>query len=139
MSNKKKVAIIGSGPSGLTVAGDLIKLGYDVTIYEALHKPGGVLIYGIPEFRLPKAIVEAEVGYLIKQGVKLECSKVIGASRSINDLMKKDGFQAVYIGVGAGLPTFMRIPGENLSKLHLPVYRLCLRIEDFRRAGAPDL
>ena len=117
-SNKKKVAILGSGPSGLTVAGDLIKLGYDVTIFEALHKPGGVLIYGIPEFRMPKAIVEAEVDYLVKQGVKLERNKVIGASRSVEDLMKKDGFKAVYIGVGAGLPTFMKIPGENLSNVY---------------------
>jgi glutamate synthase (NADPH/NADH) small chain len=117
-SNKKKVAVIGSGPSGLTVAGDLIKLGYDVTIFEALHKPGGVLIYGIPEFRLPKAIVEAEVDYLVKQGVNLELNKVIGASRSVEDLMKKDDYDAVYIGVGAGLPTFMRIEGENLSNVY---------------------
>jgi len=117
-SNKKKVAIIGSGPSGLTVAGDLIKLGYDVTTFEALHKPGGVLIYGIPEFRLPKAIVEAEVDYLVKQGVKLELNKVIGASKSVEDLMKKDGYDAIYIGVGAGLPRFMRIEGENLSNVY---------------------
>ena len=117
-SNGKKIAVVGSGPSGLTVAGDLIKLGYEITIFEALHKPGGVLIYGIPEFRLPKAIVEAEVDYLVKQGVKLELNKVIGASRSVEDLMKKDGFDAVYLGVGAGLPTFMRIEGENLSNVY---------------------
>jgi glutamate synthase (NADPH/NADH) small chain len=117
-SNNKKVAVVGSGPSGLTVAGDLIKLGYDITIFEALHKPGGVLIYGIPEFRLPKSIVEAEVDYLVKQGVKLELNKVIGASRTVEDLMKKDGFNAVYLGVGAGLPKFMRIEGENLSNVY---------------------
>ena len=117
-SKNKKVAVVGSGPSGLTVAGDLIKLGYDITIFEALHKPGGVLIYGIPEFRLPKAIVEAEVDYLVKQGVKLELNKVIGASRTVEDLMKKDGYDVVYLGVGAGLPRFMRIEGENLSNVY---------------------
>ncbi len=116
--NGNKVAVIGSGPSGLTVAGDLILLGYDVTIFEALHKPGGVLIYGIPEFRLPKAIVEAEVNYLVKLGVKLEVNKVIGASRTIEDIMKKDGYDAVYLGVGAGLPRFMGINGENLSNVY---------------------
>ena len=116
--NGKKVAVIGSGPSGLIVAGDLIKLGYEVTIFEALHKPGGVLIYGIPEFRLPKAIVEAEVDYLVKQGVKLELNMVIGASKTIEDLFKRDGFDAIYIGVGAGLPTFMKIAGENLSNVY---------------------
>ena len=116
--NGKKVAIVGSGPSGLTVAGDLIKLGCEVTIFEALHKPGGVLIYGIPEFRLPKAIVEAEVDYLVKQGIKLELNKVIGASRTVEDLMKKDGYNAIYLGVGAGLPRFMRIEGENQSNVY---------------------
>ncbi len=116
--NGKKVAVVGSGPSGLTVAGDLIKLGYKVTIFEALHKPGGVLIYGIPEFRLPKAIVESEVNYLVKQGVKLELNKVIGASRTVEDLMKKDGYDAIYLGVGAGLPRFMNIEGENLSYVY---------------------
>ena len=117
-SNGKKIAVVGSGPSGLTVAGDLIKLGYEVTIFEALHKPGGVLIYGIPEFRLPKVIVEAEVDYLVKQGIKLELNKVIGASKSVEDLIKTDGFDAIYLGVGAGLPTFMRIEGENLSNVY---------------------
>ena len=117
-SNGKKVAVIGSGPSGLTVAGDLIKLGYEITIFEALHKPGGVLIYGIPEFRLPKSIVEAEVDYLVKQGVKLELNMVIGASRTIEDLIKRNGYDAIYIGVGAGLPKFMRIAGENLSNVY---------------------
>ena len=117
-SNGKKIAVVGSGPSGLTVAGDLIKLGYEVTIFEALHKPGGVLIYGIPEFRLPKVIVEAEVDYLVKQGIKLELNKVIGASKSVEDLIKTDGFDAIYLGVGAGLPTFMKIEGENLSNVY---------------------
>ncbi|UCD14734.1 MAG: NADPH-dependent glutamate synthase [Thermoplasmatales archaeon] len=117
-AKNKKVAVVGSGPSGLTVAGDLIKLGYDVTIFEALHKPGGVLIYGIPEFRLPKAIVEAEVDYLVKQGVKLKLNKVIGASRTVEDLFKRDGFDAVFLGVGAGLPRFMNIEGENLSNVY---------------------
>ncbi|HHD16304.1 MAG TPA: dihydropyrimidine dehydrogenase, partial [Euryarchaeota archaeon] len=105
--NGKKVAVIGSGPSGLTVAGDLIKLGYDVTIFEALHKPGGVLTYGIPEFRLPKEIVEAEVNNLLSQGVKLELDSVIGKVRTVDELLEEDGFDAVYIGVGAGLPRFM--------------------------------
>ena len=117
-SNGKKIAVVGSGPSGLTVAGDLIKLGYEVTIFEALHKPGGVLIYGIPEFRLPKVIVEAEVDYLVKQGIKVELNKVIGASKSVEDLIKTDGFDAIYLGVGAGLPTFMKIEGENLSNVY---------------------
>jgi len=116
--NGKKVAVIGSGPSGLTVAGDLIKLGYDVTIFEALHKPGGVLTYGIPEFRLPKEIVEAEVNNLLSQGVKLELDSVIGKVRTVDELLEEDGFDAVYIGVGAGLPRFMGIPGENLNNIY---------------------
>jgi len=114
----KKIAVVGSGPSGLTLAGDLIKLGHDVTIFEALHKPGGVLVYGIPEFRLPKAIVDAEVDYLIKLGVELKLSEVIGASRLVDELLTEDGFDAVFLGVGAGLPTFMRIPGENLKGVY---------------------
>ena len=116
--SSKKVAIIGSGPSGLTVAGDLIKQGHDVTIFEALHKAGGVLGYGIPEFRLPKDIVAAEVNYLEKQGVKIELNKVIGATRTIEELMEKDGFDAAFIGVGAGLPMFLKIPGENLNGVY---------------------
>ncbi|MFW3146359.1 MAG: NADPH-dependent glutamate synthase [Thermoplasmatota archaeon] len=114
----KKIAVIGSGPSGLTVAGDLVKLGYEVTIFEALHKPGGVLTYGIPEFRLPKKIVQAEVENLLKQGVDLEVDSVIGRVRTVDELLKEDGFDAVYIGVGAGLPRFMNIPGENLNNIY---------------------
>jgi len=115
--NGKKVAVVGAGPSGLTVAGDLIKLGYEVTIYEALHKPGGVLVYGIPEFRLPKSIVEAEVNYLEKLGVKIVANAVIGRLQTIDDLFE-EGYNAVFLGVGAGAPVFMGIPGENLSGIY---------------------
>ncbi len=113
----KKVAIVGSGPAGLTVAGDLIKLGHKVTIFEALHKTGGVLVYGIPEFRLPKTIVQSEVDYLEKLGVEIKTSFVIGKLWSIDDLFK-EGYHAVFIGTGAGLPNFMRIPGENLNGIY---------------------
>jgi len=116
-SNGKKVAIAGAGPSGLTIAGELVKLGYEVTIFEALHKAGGVLVYGIPEFRLPKAIVEAEVQYLKKLGVKIETNFVIGRTKTIDELFA-EGFQAVFIGVGAGAPVFMNIPGENLMGIY---------------------
>lgn len=115
--NGKKVAVVGAGPAGLTVAGDLIKWGYDVTIYEALHKPGGVLVYGIPEFRLPKSIVEAEVNYLEKLGVKVVCNAVIGRLETIDELFA-EGYDAVFLGVGAGAPVFMGIPGENLSGIY---------------------
>jgi glutamate synthase (NADPH/NADH) small chain len=109
----KKVAVVGSGPSGLTVAGDLITKGHDVTIFEAFHKPGGVLVYGIPEFRLPKAIVAQEVHFLERLGVNLQCNAVVGRTVSLDELFE-EGFDAVYVGVGAGLPRFMNIPGENL-------------------------
>ena len=109
----KKIAVVGSGPSGLTVAGDLIVKGHDVTIYEAFHKAGGVLIYGIPEFRLPKAIVAQEINFLERLGVKLECNAVVGRTVSLDELFE-EGYDAIYVGVGAGLPRFMNIPGENL-------------------------
>lgn len=109
----KKVAVVGSGPSGLTVAGDLITKGHDVTIFEAFHKPGGVLVYGIPEFRLPKAIVAQEVNFLARLGVNVQCNAVVGRTVSLDELFEQ-GFDAIYVGVGAGLPRFMNIPGENL-------------------------
>ena len=109
----KRVAVVGSGPSGLTVAGDLIVKGHDVTIYEAFHKPGGVLVYGIPEFRLPKAIVAQEVNFLARLGVKVECNAVVGRTVSLDELFA-EGYEAIYVGVGAGLPKFMNLPGENL-------------------------
>lgn len=112
-SNGHKVAVIGSGPAGLTCAGDLVKKGYDVTIFEAFHKAGGVLVYGIPEFRLPKAIVQSEVENLQKMGVKLVTNAVIGRAMSVDELFE-EGFEAVFIGSGAGLPQFLKIPGENL-------------------------
>ena len=114
--NGKKVAVIGSGPAGLTCAGDLAKLGYEVTIFEALHEPGGVLTYGIPEFRLPKQkVVAAEVENVKKLGVKIECNVVIGKSTTIDQLLSDEGFDAVFIGSGAGLPKFMGIPGEQAN------------------------
>jgi len=113
-ATSKKVAIVGSGPAGLTCAAELAKLGHDVTIFEALHELGGVLVYGIPEFRLPKRILKVEVGALRDLGVKLETSAVIGKLDTIEELMRDEGFDAVFVGTGAGLPTFMGIPGENL-------------------------
>ena len=109
----KRIAVVGSGPSGLTVAGDLIQKGYDVTVLEAFHKPGGVLVYGIPEFRLPKAIVAQEVHFLERLGVKVAVNAVVGRTVSLDELFEQ-GYEAVYLGVGAGLPRFMNIPGENL-------------------------
>lgn len=141
-SNSHRVAVIGSGPSGLTCAGDLAAMGYDVTVFEAFHKAGGVLVYGIPEFRLPKDIVQSEIDNLVSKGVKLVTNAVIGRAESIDDLFA-DGFEAVFIGSGAGLPQFMHIPGEsllgvysaneyltriNLMKAYLPEYDTPLKI-----------
>lgn len=110
----KKVAVIGSGPGGIVCATDLRRMGHDVTVFEAFHKPGGVMVYGIPEFRLPKSIVQKEIDVLKKMGVNIVCNFIVGRTRTIEQLMKEDGFDAVYIGVGAGLPTFMKIEGESL-------------------------
>jgi glutamate synthase (NADPH/NADH) small chain len=112
-SNGLKVAVVGSGPSGLTCAADLAKLGYKVTVYEALHVAGGVLMYGIPEFRLPKAVVQAEVQNVIKLGVDIEVDSVVGKFATVDELIEEGGYDAVFIGTGAGLPNFMNIPGEN--------------------------
>ena len=114
----KKVAIVGSGPSGLTAAGDLAKLGYEVTIYEAFHVAGGVLMYGIPQFRLPKEIVQHEIKALKDLGVKIVVNAVIGRTFTIKELMEEEGFDAVYVGTGAGLPYFMDIEGENLNGVY---------------------
>ena len=113
----KRVAVVGSGPAGLTIAGDLIKQGHEVTVFEGLHKAGGVLIYGIPEFRLPKAIVDAEVDYLVRLGVEIRANMVIGRGKTVDDLLS-EGYDAVFLGVGAGAPVFMDIPGENLSGIY---------------------
>jgi glutamate synthase (NADPH/NADH) small chain len=113
----KKVAVVGSGPAGLTLAGDLVKWGHQVTVFEALHKPGGVLVYGIPEFRLPKAIVEAEVNYLERMGVEIKYNYVIGKILTVDELFEM-GYNAAFLGVGAGLPVFMNIPGENLCGIY---------------------
>jgi len=117
MSNGRKVAVIGSGPAGLTCAGDCAKMGYKVTIFEALHAAGGVLVYGIPEFRLPKAIVAQEVNYVKSLGVTLELSAVVGKTLVFDDL-RDEGFEAFFIGSGAGLPYFMNLPGENLNGIY---------------------
>ena len=116
-SKNKKVAVVGSGPAGLTVASDLVKLGYGVTLFEALHKTGGVLVYGIPEFRLPKAIVQAEVDFVESLGVEIKTNALIGKLHTIQELMDS-GYDAVFIGIGAGGPMFMNIPGEELNGVY---------------------
>ncbi|HDN67640.1 MAG TPA: dihydropyrimidine dehydrogenase, partial [Firmicutes bacterium] len=116
-SNGKRVAVVGSGPAGLTVAGELAKMGYEVTVFEGLHKPGGVLLYGIPEFRLPKAIVQQEIDSISKLGVRIKTNMVIGKVYTVDELLQ-NGFDAVFIGSGAGLPRFMHIPGENLNGVY---------------------
>ena len=116
--NGHKVAVIGAGPAGLTCAGDLAKRGYAVTIYEALHLAGGVLVYGIPEFRLPKSIVQKEVDSLKALGVDVECNSVIGKVLTVDELMDEMGYEAIFIGSGAGLPRFMGIPGESLNGVY---------------------
>jgi len=117
-SNGHKVAVVGSGPSGLACAGDLAKMGYEVTVFEALHTPGGVLVYGIPEFRLPKDIVKKEIETLRDLGVRIETNVIIGKTISVDALMSEYGFESVFIGSGAGLPRFMNIPGENLNGVY---------------------
>ncbi len=116
-SNGKKVAVVGSGPSGLTCAGDLAKMGYKVTVFEALHLAGGVLVYGIPEFRLPKAIVQKEIDNLTKMGVQIETNMIIGKTLTVDEILSM-GFEAVFISTGAGLPNFMGIPGESLNGVY---------------------
>ena len=118
VSNGHRVAVVGSGPSGLTCAGELAKRGYEVTVLEALHTAGGVLVYGIPEFRLPKAIVAKEIETLQALGVRIEVNTVVGKTVSIDELMREEGYEAVFIGSGAGLPRFMKIPGENLKGVY---------------------
>lgn len=140
-STGRKVAVVGSGPAGLTVAGELAVRGHKVTIFEALHKPGGVLIYGIPEFRLPKAIVMAEVDYVKKLGVEIVYNAVIGKYFTLEELMKEEGFDAVFVGTGAGLPYFMNIPGENLIGVYSANEFLTrsnlMRAYDFPNADTP--
>ena len=137
----KRVAVVGSGPAGLTVAGDLVRLGHEVVIFEAFHEPGGVLMYGIPEFRLPKEIVRQEVEYLRKLGVKIELNQVIGKSITVDELFDEEGFQAVFVGVGAGLPVFMGVPGENLGGVYSANEYLTrsnlMRAYDFPRHDTP--
>jgi len=117
ISNGMKVAVVGAGPSGLTCAGDLRKKGYDVVVFEALHVPGGVLMYGIPEFRLPKAVVQQEIDMIRNLGVEIKVNSVVGKLDTVNELLEK-GFDAVFIGTGAGLPYFLNIPGENFNGVY---------------------
>src|ERR1700686_4946861 len=114
----KKVAVVGSGPSGLTVAGDLVQKGHKVRVFEALHEVGGVLVYGIPEFRLPKQIVREQLDYMREMGVEFETDVVVSRTITIDELLDEEGYDAVYIGTGAGLPQFMNIPGEHLNGVY---------------------
>jgi glutamate synthase (NADPH/NADH) small chain len=114
----KRVAIVGSGPAGLTLASDLVKKGHEITIFEALHEPGGVLVYGIPEFRLPKDIVRAEVRYLERLGVRIEINVVVGKTVTVDELLGAEGYDTLFLGVGAGFPVFMNLPGENLCGVY---------------------
>jgi len=118
VQEKGKVAVVGSGPAGLTAAADLAQLGYEVTVFESLHKPGGVLTYGIPEFRLPKDIVQAEIELIKELGVEIKLNKVIGKIKSIDELLEEEGYQAVFVGTGAGLPKFLGLEGENLNGVY---------------------
>ncbi|MDR1655681.1 MAG: NADPH-dependent glutamate synthase, partial [Treponema sp.] len=137
----KKVAVIGSGPAGLTVAADVAREGHEVVIFEAFHKTGGVMVYGIPEFRLPKAIVQEEVDLLKKMGVKIESNFLVGRTRAVVELIEKDGYDAVFIGVGAGLPKFLGCPGENyvgvFSANEYLTRANLMKAYDAERAGTP--
>ncbi len=140
-STGKRVAVVGAGPAGLTCAGELAKKGHQVTILEALHRPGGVLVYGIPEFRLPKKIVDQEVDNLKKMGVEVVCDVVVGATYTIRELLDKEGFHAVFIANGAGLPVFQGVPGENLKGVYSANEYLTrvnlMRAFDFPKADTP--
>ena len=114
----KKIAVVGSGPSGLTVAGDLIQKGHKVRVFEALHELGGVLVYGIPEFRLPKQIIREQLDYMREMGVEFETDVVVGRTVTIDELIEEEGYDAVHIGTGAGLPQFMNIPGEHFNGVY---------------------
>ncbi len=141
LSRDEKVAVIGSGPAGLVCAGELARLGYPVTIFEALHAPGGVLRYGIPEFRLPKDVLDWEIEQLKKLGVEIQCNVIIGKTLTMDQLMGEMGFKAVFIGTGAGLPSFMGIPGENLNGVYSANEFLTrvnlMRANDFPNADTP--
>jgi len=137
ITRSEKIAIIGSGPSGLVCAGELARLGYPVTIYEALHAPGGVLRYGIPEFRLPKAILDWEIDILKAMGVEIECNVIIGRTLTLDELFDQQGYKAVFIGTGAGLPQFLGIPGENLSGV-LSANEFLTRINLMRGYAFPE-
>jgi len=137
LTRKEKIAIIGAGPAGLVCAGELARLGYPVTIYEALHAPGGVLRYGIPEFRLPKAVLDWEIGVLKAMGVEIVCNVIIGRTLTLDELFDKHSYAAVFIGTGAGLPQFLGIPGENLNGV-MSANEFLTRINLMRAYEFPD-